>query len=1240
MSNHTAIPLLSCMIAVSVGAASGASLSIDAVNIGLGPNLAPTHPPPPAIGVHDQKNLTGTETDEANVQYVAASPPITNATGGTGDPDEGTYLATDRTSKGQTFTTGGNASGYTLTNIRIQHVGYLSLSGGGTLWRVDSGDLFDFGMGTVDRTGGFSLTQLHSETVTNTTGSWHDPGSFNYLGTGSWLTITLDTPQVLSPDTEYYFEIISAAGGPYLETNGTIADPYPGGNAFRGNDDISLDPDNAVESNGDMVFVAGLTPIGGLDVSTPTQLPSTLSNSGPVQRVVGLTSLEAVDTIQISDVTPGGPDAAAFAVDSFPATLTPGASGDIVLTFTPGAVGIREMSLLITHDAGEGSTMRVDLTIEVEPELEPGVTFRVYQANLPLTEMPALGSDQTPNIDEARPTINYKDLDKDGVADAGSDGGFGTIPPLERLEHIYCEAIGLLEVDIPGDYEFRLTADDGAELFVNGLEVISNSDGERVAAVAETSAPQTLSPGTHAVFVRFWSGAGSPCLVLEWLKPGSAVWEMITAHDAVSNPGGLRTEVATRVVSPGDKFVYFPGQGQTSGELTEVHPGYGIFTFAGDYYTAYPGAGIPSPPDLFIEGTGLVYRPKVGAVGFLPDGRLVHTSFVPPSIGVGQPASPDGVRDDKIYALTGVAGNDLGAVTVSEVAAGLNQPTGLCVVGADVYVCEQHKLVRLHDDNSDGDFLDPGEEVAILEVGEGWVSNNYHQFTFGPVHQDGYLYGTLSTAITADNGYNGPNTQHRGTWFRVSLTPDGGGDYPVEYLAGGLRTPNGLAIGPEGKQFCTDNQGSWNPASSLCELTPGHFYGHYNLWSESDGLGDPNRQPSAFWDAALYWDGGETPVYARPYHGGRRRYTRPALYLPQNEFMNSPTPPLMIGDQHPSFKGQMFIAELTKGGIRRCFLEKIGGRFQGAAFRFTQGMVAGNQGLVWGPDGSLYAGGMGSAGNWSWRGTTYGLQRLTPNGFNAFEIRTLRAVEGGFILTMTKPVETTVLENLANYLTVKTWDYDGGMSYNYGGIKTGQVDRAVSGADALPDGSSVRLTIPGLIAGTVVHLRLADAFRSAAGESLWSGEAYYTLNALPSAFESAYAAWVTMHFPGNADLTVTGHGEDPDDDGWDNLSEFLSGGDPNSGAGIRAVSVSRSSSATMIASRQLDPLPAPLQIGWESSGDLHHWQPIELVPIASLPLGDGLSEITLGAAPGSPAEALFNSSDTLFIRRVSTLQQP
>jgi len=1229
------------MVAVCLAAAaSGASLSIDAVNTGLGPDLAPPHPPPPATGTHDLKNLTGTETDGANVQYLAGPAPITNPTGNQGGPDEGTYIAFDRTSKGQTFTTGGNGGGYTLTDIKIQHVGYLSRTDSGTLWRVDPGDLFDFGVGTVDRAGGFSLTQLHSETVTNTSGAWQKPGGLNYLGTGSWVAITLDTPQILSPNTEYYFEIISAGGGPYFETNGTIADPYPGGNAFRGNDDAGLDPGNAVESNGDMVFIAGLTPIGGLDVSTPTQLPSTLSNSSPVQRIVGITSLETVDSIQISSVTPGGPDAAAFSVDSFPASLAAGASGDILLTFTPPAVGTREMSLLITYDAGGGSTMTVDLTIEVELELEPGVTFRVYQANVPLTEMPALGSDQTPNIDEARPTINYKDVDKDGVADVGSDDGFGTIPPLERLEHIYCEAIGLLEIDIPGDYEFRLTADDGAELFVDGEEVIGNSDGERGAAVAATSAPLTLSQGAHAVFVRFWSGAGSPCLVLEWQKPGNPVWEVIAAHDAVSNPGGLRTEVATRVVSPGDKFVYFPGQGQTSGELTEVHPGYGIFTFAGDYGTAYPGAGIPSPPDLLIEGTGLVYRPRVGAIGFLPDGRLVHTSFVPPSIGVGQPATPEGVRDDKMYALSGVAGDDLGAVTVREVAAGLNQPTGLCVVGADVYVCEQNKLVRLHDANSDGDFLDPGEEVTILDVGEGWISNNYHQFTFGPVHQDGYLYGTLSTAITHDTGYNGPNTQHRGTWFRVSLTPDGGGDYPVEYLAGGLRTPNGLAIGPEGKQFFTDNQGSWNPASSLCELTPGHFYGHYNRWSESDGLGNPDRQPSAFWDEPLYWDGTETPVYANPYHGGRRRYTRPAVYLPQNELMNSPTEPVMIGDQHPSFKGQMFIAELTKGGIRRVFLEKIGGRFQGAAFRFTQGMVAGNERLVWGPDGSLYAGGMGSAGNWSWRGTTHGLQRLTPNGFDAFEIRTLRAVDGGFILTMTKPVETTVFEDLANYLTVNTWDYDGDMTYNYGGIKTGQANLVVTGADALPDGRSARLTIPGLIAGTVVHLRLDDPFRSSTGESLWSGEAYYTLNALPSAFESAYADWVTKHFPGSADLTVTGLTEDPDDDEWDNLSEFLSGGDPNSGAGVRGVSVSRSGGVTRIVSRQLDPLPAPLQLGWESSVNLSDWQSIELVPTGSLPLGNGVSEITLGAAPDSPAEDLFESSETLFIRRVSALPQP
>jgi cytochrome c len=41
------------------------------------------------------------------------------------------------------------------------------------------------------------------------------------------------------------------------------------------------------------------------------------------------------------------------------------------------------------------------------------------------------------------------------------------------------------------------------------------------------------------------------------------------------------------------------------------------------------------------------------------------------------------------------------------------------------------------------------------------------------------------------------------------------------------------------------------------------------------------------------------------------------------------------------YKGQMLHGDVTHGGLARDFLEKINGAYQGAVFRFTQGLEAG-----------------------------------------------------------------------------------------------------------------------------------------------------------------------------------------------------------------------------------------------------------------------------------------------------------
>ena len=140
-------------------------------------------------------------------------------------------------------------------------------------------------------------------------------------------------------------------------------------------------------------------------------------------------------------------------------------------------------------------------------------------------------------------------------------------------------------------------------------------------------------------------------------------------------------------------------------------------------------------------------------------------------------------------------------------------------------------------------------------------------------------------------------------------------------------------LGPPDEIFVTDNQGGWLPANKLIHIQPGKFYNHYTT--------GPTGQPGRF---------------------DNQRPTPPALWLPHNEIANSPSQPMLI----PSgpFAGQMWIADVTYGGIQRAFLEKVEGEYQGAYFRMTQGLESGITHMLLEDDGSIIVGGLGAGGNW------------------------------------------------------------------------------------------------------------------------------------------------------------------------------------------------------------------------------------------------------------------------------------
>ncbi|MEM9381278.1 MAG: DUF1080 domain-containing protein, partial [Planctomycetota bacterium] len=364
----------------------------------------------------------------------------------------------------------------------------------------------------------------------------------------------------------------------------------------------------------------------------------------------------------------------------------------------------------------------------------------------------------------------------------------------------------------------------------------------------------------------------------------------------------------------------------------------------------------------------------------------------------------------------------------------------------------------------------------------GWQGWNYHQFTFGLLHRRGKLYTALSTTM-APPGWegmetnSGPNDPLRGSILEIDIESG-----EVVAYAGGVRTPNGLGLDAEGRLLYSDNQGAWMPTSILAAVEEGDFFGHYNWTRFVPKLTE--RFPV----------GGHPSVFCD------RPRKAPTVWLPHGEVVNSPTEPLLIPSGE--FEGHILLGELTGGGIRRVHLYESGGALQGTLLRFTQGLESGVNRMEWGPDGALYVGGIGANGNWNWRGTRFGLQRLVPTGERVYEIHSAEATREGFRVRLTDPADLEALGDPSRY-SATSWTY--APTQAYGGPKVGEREHAVTAARGSADGLTVDLTVEDLRPGTCVHLRM-DLPSHERGEPLWSGEAWATLNASPPrpSFAEAY----------------------------------------------------------------------------------------------------------------------------------------
>lgn len=425
------------------------------------------------------------------------------------------------------------------------------------------------------------------------------------------------------------------------------------------------------------------------------------------------------------------------------------------------------------------------------------------------------------------------------------------------------------------------------------------------------------------------------------------------------------------------------------------------------------------------------FQPRVGGLAFLPDGRLLVTTW-------------DFVGG--VYLLDGVQTGDTNKITVKLIASGLAEPLGITVVNGEIFVLQKQELTKLVD--LDGDEIIDEYQAVCNSWG---VSSDFHEFSFGLLYKDGHFFATLSLAMRLMTGEK--QKPDRGKTIKISM------DGSYEWINHGLRTPNGIGLGIDGEIFVTDNQGEWIPGNKLIHVKKGDYHGM--PWGLPDPLSAPPTAP-------------------------------PVIWLPEDEIGNSPSEPIVMQDG--PYKGQMLHGDVTHGGIKRDFLEKINGEYQGAVFRFSQGFEAGVNRLCWGPDGALYVGGIGMVGGWSWKEKQYGIQQMKYNGKLTFEMLAVRAKPLGFEIEFTEPLKAGEEVTASDFFVQQWWYLP---TTDYGGPKMDLEKLKITRISLSKDRTRVYVEIPGLRKEHVVYFRLPENLQSASGKSLWSSEAWYTLNNIP-----------------------------------------------------------------------------------------------------------------------------------------------
>jgi hypothetical protein len=464
-------------------------------------------------------------------------------------------------------------------------------------------------------------------------------------------------------------------------------------------------------------------------------------------------------------------------------------------------------------------------------------------------------------------------------------------------------------------------------------------------------------------------------------------------------------------------------------------------------------------PSLIIEQIPLPATYMGMGIGFLSDGRMVlATTEIETVNGEIPPAKPG----SQIMLVDGMTGS-MSNLTVKKVADMWKQPSGVTVVNDKVYVTERDGFYLVQNLDNPGTLsANRTKIIGWPQPDDGLKWNNgeqWHQWVMTPQYYNGKFYGPYGGSTQPGGRALIPPTSTYSGAF-LSWNPDGSGG--LTKVAGGLRQPNGMTLGPDGMMFLTDNQGGWLPACSFNLVKPNKTFGYRQ--------GPPNR---ANWAEGLPYE----PPVAWLVDGVHQSASQP-VYL----------------DQGP-YAGDFLIGDVNSPGISRVALDKVAeGQYNGGLFFFTGGFAAAaiNRLVVQPAENAVIVGTFLAQGDWP-AGSTKPMYRIKFAAANTtFEMREIHSRQGGVEVVFSQPLDPATATG-ANF-TLSQWHYN--RTVEYGCCIDGKGnDPAISAVKLSDDRKRVFLAAAGATASLDRELKIiTTGVKSATGGALFQNVAYFTHN--------------------------------------------------------------------------------------------------------------------------------------------------